>query len=169
MTEQTNPQVAILMGSQSDWPTMKACYNLLRDFGVTAHVRVSSAHRTPDQTAAFAKDAANQGVQVIIAAAGMAAHLAGSVAAQTTLPVIGVPMAAGALQGVDALLATVQMPPGIPVATVGIGTPGAKNAALLALQILALADTNLAQKLRDHKTQLAAAVDTMNQKLQNEL
>lgn len=169
MTQETKCKVAILIGSQSDWPTMKACYEVLREFGVGAEVRVSSAHRTPEQTAAFARGAAGRGIEVIIAAAGMAAHLAGCVAAQTTLPVIGVPMAAGVLQGIDALLATVQMPPAVPVATVGIGAAGAKNAAILAVQILALGDATLAGKLLDHKQQLAEAVETMNQKLQAEL
>lgn len=169
MPKTSKLQVGILMGSDSDWPAMKGCADLLQQFGVSCEVRILSAHRTPDDTAAYAKSAQERGLQMIIAAAGMAAHLAGAVASQTTLPVIGVPMASGSLQGVDALLSTVQMPPGIPVATVGIGVAGAKNAALLAVQILALQDKSLAKKLADHKTKLAQAAQEKNQKLQDEI
>ena len=157
------------MGSDSDWPAMKGCADLLGQFGAGYEVRILSAHRTPEDTAEYAKSARERGLQMIIAAAGMAAHLAGAVASQTTLPVIGVPMASGSLQGVDALLSTVQMPPGIPVATVGIGSAGAKNAALLAVQILALQDSDLAKKLTDHKTKLAQDAKEKNQKLQKEI
>jgi phosphoribosylaminoimidazole carboxylase PurE protein len=169
MTNASNPKVGILMGSDSDWPAMKGCADMLQQFGVSYEVRILSAHRTPEDTADYAKSARERGLQMIIAAAGMAAHLAGAVAAQTTLPVIGIPMASGYLQGVDALLSTVQMPPGIPVATVGIGSAGAKNAALLAVQILALQDDNLAQKLANHKTKLAQIAQEKNQKLQDEI
>ena len=168
MSNSTNPKVGILMGSDSDWPAMKGCADMLQQCGVTCEVLILSAHRTPDVTEAYAKSARENGLQIIIAAAGMAAHLAGSVAAQTTLPVIGVPMASGSLQGVDALLSTVQMPPGIPVATVGIGAAGAKNAALLAVRILALKDQNMAKKVADHKTKLAQDAKEKNQKLQEE-
>ena len=169
MPKTQTPKVALVMGSDSDWPIMKACQETLSAFDVAVEVRISSAHRTPDQTAEFATQAKDNGIEVIIAAAGMAAHLAGVIAAHTTLPVIGVPMASGALQGVDALLSTVQMPPGIPVATVGIGSAGAKNAALLAVQILALKDPTLGPKLIQHKTDLAQSVKAKNEKLQSEL
>ena len=164
-----NPKVGIVMGSDSDWPTMKNCVEMLKKFGVCCQVQISSAHRSPAQTAQYASQAGDHGIEVIIAAAGMAAHLAGVIAAHTTLPVIGVPIASGSLQGIDALLSTVQMPPGIPVATVGIGSAGAKNAALLAIQILALSDKNLAAKLTEHKKQLAQAVEKKNKKLQEEI
>lgn len=162
-------KVAIIMGSDSDWPALKACYDTLKTFDIDVEVKISSAHRSPDETATFASNAKNNGFGVVICAAGMAAHLAGVVAAHTILPVIGIPMASGALQGVDSLLSTVQMPPGIPVATVGIGAPGAKNAALLAVQMLALADEDLAKKLDDHKVSLAAGVTKKNAQLQKDL
>jgi phosphoribosylaminoimidazole carboxylase PurE protein len=157
------------MGSDSDWPTMKTCQETLKQFGVPCEVWISSAHRCPDETAEYARTAQERGLQVLIGAAGMAAHLAGTLAAHSTLPVIGVPMAGGALQGIDALLSTVQMPPGIPVATVGIGSAGATNAALLAVQILALSDPQLATKLTDHKKELAVAVKKKNAHLQSEI
>ena len=139
--------VAVVMGSDSDLPTMQSCVDQLKDFGIDPIVRIISAHRTPDIAADFADNAQGNGIKVIIAAAGMAAHLAGSVAGRTYLPVIGVPLAASTgPAGLDALLSTVQMPPGIPVATVAIGKAGAKNAAILAVQILALADEDLAEK-----------------------
>ena len=147
----TKPFVAILMGSDSDLETMQATVEVLDRFGITREVRVLSAHRTPDATHAFVKDADARGCTVFIAAAGMAAHLAGTVAALTLKPVIGVPMASGPLQGEDALLSTVQMPGGIPVASVAIGKAGAKNAAYLAAQILALSDKELAQRLADER------------------
>ena len=163
------PVVAILMGSDSDWETIAHAAETLKKFGVPCEVRVCSAHRTPDAAAEFAKGAAARGLQVIIAAAGSAAHLAGVLAAQTTLPVIGVPMKGGALDGLDALLATVQMPAGIPVATVALGKAGAVNAALLAIQILALADPALQAKLVAHKATLARKVEEGNQRIQAEL
>lgn len=144
--------VAVVMGSDSDLPVMQSCIDQLKDFAIDPTVRIISAHRTPDIAADFADNAADNGIKVIIAAAGMAAHLAGSLAARTALPIIGVPLAASAsMAGIDALLSTVQMPPGIPVATVAIGKAGAKNAAVLAVQIMALSDDALATKLADFR------------------
>jgi phosphoribosylaminoimidazole carboxylase PurE protein len=149
--EKTAP-VAVVMGSDSDLDVMQSCVEQLREFGVAPVVRILSAHRTPEAAGEFARTAAARGVKVIIAAAGMAAHLAGAMAAWTTLPVIGVPLAAEpGLHGLDALLSTVQMPPGVPVATVAIGKPGARNAALLAVQILALSDASLRDKFARFK------------------
>jgi len=147
----SKPFVAILMGSDSDLETMQTTIETLDNLHLAREVRVLSAHRTPDATHAFVKDADARGCAVFIAAAGMAAHLAGTVAALTNKPVIGVPMAAGPLQGQDALLSTVQMPGGIPVACVAIGKAGAKNAAYLAGQIIALSDKELAQRLTDDR------------------
>ncbi len=136
------------MGSDSDLSVMQSCVDQLREFGIEPTVRILSAHRTPQAAAEFAQTAETRGVKVVIAAAGMAAHLAGAMAAWTALPVIGVPLTSeGGLAGLDALLSTVQMPPGVPVATVAIGKAGAKNAAILAVQILALADPALRDKL----------------------
>lgn len=150
-SEKTAP-VAVVMGSDSDLKVMQGCVEQLREFGIEPAVRVISAHRTPQVAAEFAQTAEARGVKVIIAAAGMAAHLAGAMAAWTTLPVIGVPLAAeGGPAGLDALLSTVQMPPGVPVATVAIGRAGAKNAAILAVQILALSDPALREKLAGFK------------------
>ncbi len=151
--------VAVIMGSDSDLAVMQVCIDMLRDFGIQPIVRVISAHRTPKVAAQFAQSAAKNGIKVIIAAAGMAAHLAGAIAAQTTLPVIGVPLAAKeGPAGLDALLSTVQMPSGVPVATVAIGKAGAKNAAILAVQILALSDKKLAGKLTRLKASQAKDV-----------
>jgi 5-(carboxyamino)imidazole ribonucleotide mutase len=152
------PPVAVLMGSDSDWKTVKETVGTLDAFGVASDVRVISAHRTPRQAAAYAKSAAGRGIQVIIAAAGGAAHLAGVLASHTTLPVIGIPMQAGDLEGFDALLATVQMPAGIPVATVALGRAGVVNAALLAIQILALSRSDLKRRLLRHKMNLEKKV-----------
>ncbi len=143
------PLVAVLMGSDSDWPTMRETVSLLRKLKVPCEARVISAHRTPDTAREFATQARAAGVRVLIAAAGGAAHLAGVVASYTTLPVIGVPMTGWALDGEDALLSTVQMPAGVPVATVAIGKAGARNAAVLAAQILALSDPELADRLEN--------------------
>ena len=144
--------VAVVMGSDSDMDVMQSCIEQLGYFGIEPAVRIISAHRTPQIAAEFAQTAAQNGIKVIIAAAGMAAHLAGALAAKTTLPVIGVPMiSSSGLEGIDALLSTLQMPPGVPVATVAIGKAGAKNAAVLAVQILALADSNLREKLAEFK------------------
>lgn len=152
MVSKNKPAVAVVMGSDSDMAVMENCVKMLQEFGIEPVVRIISAHRTPQVAADFAENAASEGMKVIIAAAGMAAHLAGALAARTTLPVIGVPMASSAgLAGVDALLSTVQMPPGVPVATVAMGKAGAKNAAVLAVQILALSEPKLADELADFK------------------
>jgi len=152
MVSEKNTPVAVVMGSDSDLDVMRGCIEQLESFGIKPIVRIISAHRTPKIAAEFAQNAAENGIQVIIAAAGMAAHLAGALAAQTSLPIIGVPLTSSAgLGGVDALLSTVQMPPGVPVATMAVGKAGAKNAAIFAVQILALADENLRKKLADFK------------------
>jgi phosphoribosylaminoimidazole carboxylase PurE protein len=142
------PKVAVLMGSDSDRERMQGAAQVLEELGIPYEIHVMSAHRTPSKVADFAAGAAGRGICVLIAAAGMANHLAGAVAARTILPVIGVPLDASSLGGLDALLATVQMPSGVPVATVAVGSAGAKNAAWLAAQILALSDAGLADKLR---------------------
>ena len=154
----TQKFVAVLMGSDSDLPIMDAAISLLKQFNVTVEVKVTSAHRTPAETQAYVQDAETRGCQAFIAGAGMAAHLAGAVAAQTTRPVIGVPIDAGPLQGFDALLSTVQMPGGIPVATVAIGKAGAKNAAYLAVQMMALADHDLAEALKNERAENARKI-----------
>jgi phosphoribosylaminoimidazole carboxylase PurE protein len=144
--------VAVVMGSDSDLGVMQICIDQLKEFGIDPVVRILSAHRTPEQAGQFAAGAATEGIRVIIAAAGMAAHLAGAMAARSRLPVIGVPlMAAEGPMGLDALLSTVQMPPGIPVASMAIGKAGAKNAAVFAVQILALGDPTLADKLEQFR------------------
>ncbi|MFP4446796.1 MAG: phosphoribosylamine--glycine ligase, partial [Desulfosudaceae bacterium] len=152
------PLVGIIMGSDSDLSVMQEAAGILKKFGVPYEMTIASAHRTPERAAAFAAGARERGIRVIIAGAGMAAHLAGAMAAQTTLPVIGVPLDASPLNGLDALLSTVQMPPGVPVATMAVGKPGARNAGLLAVQILAVADSNLALRLENHKQDMAAEV-----------
>jgi 5-(carboxyamino)imidazole ribonucleotide mutase len=157
-------EVVLLMGSKNDWQVMKAAAQTLREFGIACEARVLSAHRTPAETAEYVKQAEAGGTQVFIAAAGMAAHLAGAVAAQTVRPVLGVPLAASDLQGLDALLATVQMPPGIPVGTLAIGKAGAINAALLALQILALGRPELQDALRERRR--ANAQKILNEQLE---
>lgn len=162
------PAVAIVMGSDSDWPLMQAAAETLARFDVPFDVRVISAHRTPDLAAAFAAGAARRGVRILIAAAGGAAHLAGVLAAHTTLPVIGVPVKGGALDGLDALLSTVQMPAGVPVATVALGPAGAVNAALLAVQILALQQPALTARLRAHKQSLKEKVRRGNERVQSQ-
>ena len=141
------PQVAVIMGSKSDWETMRAAVEMLEEFGIAHEARVVSAHRTPELMAQFAREAAGRGIQIIIAGAGGAAHLPGMVAAHTRLPVLGVPIESRVLRGVDSLLSIVQMPAGIPVGTLAIGTAGAKNAALLAAGILALHDDAVREKL----------------------
>ncbi len=159
--------VLIVMGSDSDLPVMREARDVLKRLGVGCEVRVLSAHRTPERTRQVIQGAEAAGVQVIIAGAGAAAHLAGAVAAQTVLPVIGVPLAVGALNGVDALYSTVQMPPGIPVATVGVG--GARNAGLLAAEILAVSDLELRKRLRQDRARLAEAVEEKDRRVQEEL
>jgi phosphoribosylaminoimidazole carboxylase PurE protein len=163
------PQVAILLASDSDWPVMEACCEQLREFGVEFEVAVMSAHRTPERVQEFATTAVDRGFRVIVAAAGMAAALPGMVAALTTLPVIGVPLESGSLQGLDALLSMVQMPPGVPVATVAIGRPGAQNAAILATQILATQDDRAAASLKKFKRIQAETVDKKDQSLRERL
>jgi phosphoribosylaminoimidazole carboxylase PurE protein len=152
-------KVGIIMGSDSDLQVMMAAVDFLKKMGVAYEITVASAHRTPARAAEFAETARARGVQVIIAGAGMAAHLAGVLAAHTTVPVIGVPIDSSPLKGMDSLLATVQMPPGIPVATMAIGRAGAKNGAIFACQILAVSDADMARKLADFKAEMAAEVD----------
>lgn len=165
----SQPFVAILIGSDSDLPTMQATFEVLKSFGIRYEVRIHSAHRTPAATHDYVKDAEQRGCQVFICAAGLAAHLAGAVSAITVRPVIGVPMDGGPLQGQDALLSTVQMPAGIPVATVAIGKTGAKNAGYLAAQIMAVSDAALAQKLRDERQANAEKILRRNAEVQREL
>jgi len=163
------PLVGILMGSDSDLPVMSAAIETLERFGVSMEVEVVSAHRSPARAAEYAQTAQERGVGVIICGAGAAAHLAGVIAAETTIPVIGIPIDSSPLKGFDSLLATVQMPPGIPVATMAVGKAGATNAALFAVQILSVADLDLAQKMVDHKRQLASGVSEKNARLQKKL
>ncbi|MHC4653547.1 MAG: 5-(carboxyamino)imidazole ribonucleotide mutase [Planctomycetota bacterium] len=152
MTSEKKSSVAVVMGSDSDMAVMQGCIEMLSKFGIEPVVRIISAHRTPQIAADFADNAAQNGIKVIISAAGMAAHLAGALAGRTNLPIIGVPLiSSSGLKGVDALLSTIQMPPGVPVAAMAIGKAGAKNAAIFALQILALSDKTLAEKLEDFK------------------
>lgn len=160
-----NPKVAIVMGSDSDLEIMREAAKALDGFGIAYEMDVTSAHRSPARTAEFARGAAGRGIRVIIAGAGGAAHLAGVIAAETTLPVIGVPIASTALGGLDSLLATVQMPAGIPVATVAIGKAGATNAGILAAQMIALSEEPVAQKMKEHKQKLAAGVEEKSRKL----
>lgn len=162
-------KVALLMGSKNDLPKLESGLSVFKEFGVDIDVRVMSAHRTPGVVTEFASNAIANGYQVFICAAGCAAHLAGVVAGHTTLPVIGIPVAGGALNGMDALLATVQMPGGIPVASVAVGGGGPKNAALFAIQILALSDADLAQKLVENRESQAAKVSAADAELQAEL
>jgi len=158
MAQEVKPLVAILMGSKADWETMRHASEILNSFGVPHECRVLSAHRTPEQTMQYAGAAQDRGIEVIIAGAGGAAHLAGVVAAHTLLPVLGVPIESPALRGLDSLLSTVQMPAGIPVGTLGIGKAGAVNAALLAVAILASHRPELRQKLREFRDEQAARV-----------
>jgi len=162
----TAPQVLIVMGSDSDLPLMQEAKSILDKFGVSSEMRVSSAHRSPARTMALASEASGRGIRIIIAGAGMAAHLAGVIASKTTLPVIGVPMPGGALNGVDALYSTVQMPGGIPVATMAIGKAGAKNAGLFATQILALNDERLATALAEYRREMEQEVEQKDDALQ---
>ena len=153
------PQVLILMGSASDAPVMQAAADALSELGVTSEMTVASAHRSPDRVRRLVEEAPGRGVRVFVVGAGAAAHLAGVVAAHTALPVVGVPIDSSALKVLDALLSTVQMPPGVPVATVAVGKPGATNAGVLAAQMIALADDALAARLRDYKRTLAEKVE----------
>ena len=158
MAASAPPPVAIVMGSQSDWATMKAAAETLRSLGVSHQAKIVSAHRTPDRLTSFAKGARDAGIRVIIAGAGGAAHLPGMIASMTTLPVLGVPVESKALAGVDSLYSIVQMPPGVPVGTLAIGRPGAINAALLAASILALGDPAVAAALDAWRAKQTAAV-----------
>lgn len=162
-----NKKVAIIMGSDSDLPILKGAINRLKEFGISVEVHVMSAHRTPKQACEFAEKARENGFGVIIAAAGMAAHLAGILAAHTTLPVIGIPCKSTSFDGLDALLSTVQMPKGIPVATVAVN--GAENAAILAAQILGVYDTELEEKLSEMKKTMTEEVIKKDEKLQAEI
>jgi len=159
------PKVAVLMGSSSDLDTMKEAVAVLERFGVPCRVEITSAHRTPERTVEIVRAAERDGVEVFIVGAGMAAHLAGAVAARTTRPVLGVPMEGRLAGGLDALLSTVQMPRGIPVGTLAIGRSGAVNAALLACQILALSDEDLAWKLARHREEMARGVEEASARL----
>jgi 5-(carboxyamino)imidazole ribonucleotide mutase len=163
----TNPLVAVVMGSDSDWSVMSDAAQALKDFGIEYEVEVLSAHRTPERMIEWGKTAASRGIKVIIAGAGGAAHLPGMLASVTTLPVIGVPVPLGKLDGMDSLLSIVQMPAGIPVATVSIG--GAKNAGILAARILSTSDKSLEQKLVDYGVSLADLVAEKNTQLQNQI
>jgi 5-(carboxyamino)imidazole ribonucleotide mutase len=163
------PKVLILMGSDSDWEVMSEAKKALDDMGIGCEVHVSSAHRTPERTARFAREAAGRGIQVLICGAGAAAHLAGVCAAETELPVLGVPLAASDLSGLDALLATAQMPAGVPVGTVAIGKAGARNAGLLAARIIARADPEVAEKVRAQRKKMAEDVEAKDAALQARL
>ena len=162
-------RVAVVFGSDSDWGVMEKCVEQLRAFDEDPHVEVMSAHRNPDRVRAFASTAEENGIEVIIAAAGMSNALAGAIAANTCLPVIGVPLISGSMQGMDALLSTVQMPPGVPVACVSLGEAGAKNAALLAIQIIARHDQKLAAAYRNFKADQAKRVEAKNAALQERI
>ena len=164
METEQHPLVGIVMGSESDWPVMEGGARILKEFGIRFETRVLSAHRTPDAAKTYAEEAHARGLKVLIAGAGMAAHLAGVLAGCSPLPVIGVPIASGALQGIDALLATVQMPSGVPVATVAIG--GSKNAAVLAAQILATGDSDLYGKVVSYKKDMLSKVQSMDARVQ---
>jgi len=164
----SNPVVSIVMGSDSDLEIMQEAAKSLEGFGIPYEIDVTSAHRSPDRTADFARNAASRGIRVIIAGAGGAAHLAGVIAAHTTLPVIGVPITS-VLNGLDSLLSTVQMPAGIPVASVAIGKAGATNAGIFAAQVLALSDEGIAKKMNAHKDKLAKGVDEKSKKLKASL
>ena len=160
------PLVLLIMGSDTDLPVMQEAADILRMFDVPYEMRISSAHRSPARTAALASEAAGKGVKIVIAGAGMAAHLAGVVASKTILPVIGVPMPGGSLNGVDALYSTVQMPGGIPVATMAIGKAGAKNAGLFAVQILALSEPHLAELLLHYRDDMDKEMEKKDAELQ---
>ena len=164
-----DPKVLILMGSDSDWEIMSEAKKALDEMGVGTEVHVSSAHRTPERTGKMAREAARRGIHVIICGAGVAAHLAGVVAAETELPVLAVPLASGDLKGLDALLASVQMPGGVPVGTLAIGKAGARNAGLLAARILARSDAAVATKVREQRERMAREVEAKDAALQARL
>lgn len=162
-----NPLVGIVMGSASDRPVMEETAGILRRFEIPYEMTVASAHRSPERTREYARTAHERGIQVIIAGAGGAAHLAGVIAAETALPVIGVPIDSSPLKGMDALLATVQMPAGVPVATMAVGKAGARNAGVLAVQILALSRPEMQKKLRDYKEEMARQVEKVGKEVQH--
>ena len=162
-------KVLVVMGSDSDWSVMETCADQLSKFGIEAEVRVCSAHRTPEVAHHLSSTAADEGYAAVIAAAGHAAHLAGVMAASTTLPVIGVPIDSSALDGLDALLATVQMPPGVPVATVAIGKPGATNAAIFAAQIIGSSDAEMRARLDEYKASMASKVAAKDEALRGKV
>lgn len=168
MAEKQKPRVGIVMGSDTDLPVMTDAAQTLKEFGVLFEVEITSAHRSPARTSEYARTAIERGLKAIIVGAGGASHLAGVIAAETTLPVIGVPMATTTLAGLDALLSTVQMPAGVPVACTAIGKPGAINAALFAIEILATSDAALAKKLIEHKEKLARSVAEKSEKVKRE-
>ena len=161
----TQPKVAIVLGSDSDYPVIDDMIKILKDFGIEHELTISSAHRSPERTQKYAVKLEQRGVQVVIACAGAAAHLAGVIAAHTILPVIGVPIDSSPLNGLDALLSTSMMPAGVPVATMGIGKSGASNAAVLAAQILARSNPELSERLRKYKAKLAARVEERDREL----
>jgi len=169
MSNDHSPRVGIVMGSDSDWPKIKAAAGALDEFGIPYEIRVMSAHRTPHIVAEYATSAASRGLSVVIAAAGGAAHLAGVVAAHTTLPVIGLPVPTPALGGLDSLLSTVQMPGDVPVASMAVGMGGPRNAGLFAVQILATADDKLKEKLAEFKKALVKKIAAKDDRLRSEL
>ena len=160
-----NPRVGIVMGSESDLSVMEEAVKVLEKLGIDCEITVSSAHRSPERTARYAREARDRGLEVIVAGAGAAAHLAGVIASETTLPVIGVPIDSSPLKGFDALLSTVQMPGGIPVATMAVGSAGARNAGVFAAQILALKDPSLQKNLDEYREELAAKVEKQAEKV----
>jgi 5-(carboxyamino)imidazole ribonucleotide mutase len=164
-----SPRVLILMGSDSDWEVMAEARTVLDELGIDSEVHVSSAHRTPERTARLAREAAGRGIQVIVCGAGAAAHLAGVCAAETELPVLGVPLPSTDLQGLDALLATVQMPAGVPVGTLAIGKAGARNAGLLAARIVARSDGKVAERVRAQRRSMADEVEAKDAALQGKI
>lgn len=161
------PKAALIMGSKSDWPSLKGCVDVLKSFGIEVEVHVASAHRTPEKVAEFADNARENGFEVIIAAAGKAAHLAGVIAGHTTLPVIGIPVKSSFMDGLDSLLSTVQMPTGIPVATVAVG--GGDNAAYLTAQMLSIKYPELAAKLVAHRAKMAEAIERDDEAIATEI
>jgi 5-(carboxyamino)imidazole ribonucleotide mutase len=165
----SGPKVLILMGSENDWEAMSEARKALDDMGVETEVHVSSAHRTPERTGKLAREAAGRGIQVLICGAGAAAHLAGVCAAETELPVLGVPLASSDLKGLDALLSTAQMPAGVPVGTLAIGKAGARNAGLLAARIIARSDARVAERVRAQRRKMADEVEAKDQALQGKL
>jgi 5-(carboxyamino)imidazole ribonucleotide mutase len=165
----TAPKVLILMGSDSDWEVMSEARTALEELGVPTEVHVSSAHRTPERTGTLAREAAGRGIEVLVCGAGAAAHLAGVCAAETELPVLGVPLASSDLNGIDALLATAQMPAGVPVGTLAIGKAGARNAGLLAARIVARSDAQVAERVRAQRRKMAEDVEAKDAALQARL